>query len=56
MALISNEHQLQLVYQTFEKDPQLNIHKAARLYNILRTTLSNRINSRSIYIDTIANL
>jgi len=55
MALTSNEHQLQLAYQAFEKDPQLNIRKVIRLYNIPRTIFSNRINGRSTYIDIIAN-
>ena len=54
MASTSNKHQLQLACQTFEKNPQLNIRKAIRLYNILRTILSNRINNRSIHIDIIA--
>jgi len=56
MASTSNEHQLQLVYQTFEKDLQFNIRKAIQLYNILCTTLSGRINDRPTYIDIIANL
>jgi len=56
MTSTSNKCQLQLVLQTFEKNPQLNIRKAIRLYNILRTILSNRINNRSIHIDIIANL
>ncbi len=51
----SNEYQLQLVFQTFEKDFQLNIHKVARLYNIFHTILTHYINGRSIYADTIAN-
>ncbi len=55
MILISNENQLQLALQTFEKDPQLNINKIARLYNILRTILSTRIKGRSICADAIAN-
>ena len=55
MASTSNKHQLQLACQTFEKDLQLSICKAARLYNIPRTTLSNRINGRPTRIDTIAN-
>ncbi len=56
MASTSNESQLQLVLQTFEKDPQLSINKAIQLYNILHTILSTRIKGRSIYIDIIANL
>ncbi len=55
MVLPSNDSQLQLVFQTFEKDPQLNIYKFARFYNILRTILSTWINGRSIRVDTIAN-
>ncbi len=55
MASISNECQLQLALQTFEKDPQLNIRKAIQLYNILHSILSIRINSVSIYTITIAN-
>ena len=47
---------MQLVLQAFEKDPQLNINEATRLYNILRITLSVRIKSRSIYADVITNL
>jgi len=56
MTSTSNEYQLQLVLQTFEKDPQLNIRKAIRLYNILRIILSIRINGVSIYINIITNL
>ncbi len=56
MASTSNEHQLQLACQTFEKDPQLSIRKTVRLYNILRITLFDRINSRLIHIDIIVNL
>ena len=55
MASTSNEYQLQLVLQTFEKDPQLNIREAVRLYNILHSTLSIRINGVSAYTTTIAN-
>ncbi|SRR6266566_2830565 len=55
MISTSNKYQLQLALQTFEKDPQLSIRKVTRLYNILRTTLTHHINSRSIYTDIIAN-
>ncbi|SRR6266566_5598218 len=55
MMSTSNEYQLQLALQTFEKDFQLNIYKAIRLYNIFRTTLTHYINGRSTYIDIIAN-
>ncbi|SRR6266566_2722101 len=55
MVSPSNDNQLQFTLQTFEKDLQLNIRNFTRFYNILRTTLSIRINDRSIYIDTIAN-
>ncbi len=55
MASTFNESQLQLVLQAFERDPQLNINEAIRLYNIPRTTLSARIKGRSIHINTIIN-
>src|SRR6266566_7265055 len=55
MASTSNEYQLQLALQTFEKDPQLNVRKAVRLYNILHSTLSIRINSISTHAITITN-
>ncbi len=55
MMSTSNEYQVQLVLQTFEKDLQLNIRKAVQLYNIPRTTLTHRINGRSIRTDIIAN-
>ncbi len=55
MALTSNEHQLQLTLQAFERDPQLSIRNTTQLYNIPRTTLSDRINGRSTYTDTIIN-
>ncbi len=55
MASTSNEYQLQLTFQTFEKDPQLNVHKAVRLYNIFHSTLSIRINGVFIRAITIAN-
>ena len=56
MVSTSNESQLQLVLQTFERDPQLNIRKATRFYNILCIILSIRFNGVSIYTDTIPNL
>ncbi len=46
---------MQLTLQTFEKDPQLSIRKVVRLYNILHSTLSIRINDVSTYTITIAN-
>ena len=52
----SNEYQLQLTLQTFEKDLQLNIRKAVQLYNIPRITLTHYINGRSIYANIIINL
>ena len=56
MISTSNESQLQLVLQTFEKDLQLSINEVIRLYNILYTILSTRIKGRSIRIDVIINL
>jgi len=56
MISTSNEYQLQLVFQAFEKDPQLNINKTTRLYNILRAILSIRINGCSLCVDTMFNL
>ena len=47
---------MQLVFQAFEKDPQLNIRELIQFYNILRMTLSARINDRSTHIDTMLNL
>src|SRR6266566_2559795 len=55
MASISNECQLQLALQTFEKDPQLNIRKTTQLYNILHSTLSIRINNISTHTTIITN-
>ncbi len=55
MISTSNKSQLQLIFQVFEKDLQLSINEAVRLYNIPRTTLSVRIKGRFIYIDAIAN-
>ncbi len=55
MASTSNKNQLQLALQTFEKDPQLSINEAARLYNIPHITLSTQIKDRSIHVDTIVN-
>ena len=55
IASISNEYQLQLAFQTFEKDPQLNVRKATQLYNILHSTLSTQINNISTYTTTITN-
>ncbi len=55
MTSTSNECQLQLALQTFKRDLQFNIRKAVRLYNVLRITLSIRINDISIYINTIVN-
>ncbi len=55
MVSTSNECQLQLVLQTFEKDPQLSIRKATQLYNILYSTLSTRINNVFTHTTTIAN-
>jgi len=56
MVLTSNECQLQFAFQTFEKDPHLSIRKVIRLFNVPRTILIYRINSRSTYADTISNL
>ncbi len=56
MASISNEYQLQLILQTFEKDSQLSIYKVTRLYNIFYIILSIRINNVFIYINTMVNL
>ena len=56
MVSPSNDNQLQLALQAFERDPQLSIRELARFYNILRTILSTRINGRSICVATIANL
>src|SRR6266699_3574115 len=56
MASTFNEHQLQLAFQSFERNPQLDIYKTIQLYKILHSILSHRINSRSIYIDIIFNL
>src|SRR6266699_403814 len=56
IASTFNEHQLQLTLQTFERDPQLSIHKTIRFYKILHSTLFHRINGRSIYADIIPNL
>src|SRR6266566_8198026 len=49
MASTSNKNQLQLALQTFEKDHQLSINEAARLYNIPHITLSTQIKDRSIH-------
>ncbi|SRR6266566_416840 len=56
MTSTFNEHQLQLALQTLERDPQLGIREIVRLYKILHSILSYRINSRSIYTDIIFNL
>ncbi len=55
MASTSNKCQLQLAFQTFEKDLQLNIYKATQFYNILCITLSTRINGVSIRENIITN-
>ncbi len=55
MVSISNEYQLQLTFQTFEKDFQFNIYEAVRFYNILHSILSTQINSVFTYIITIVN-
>src|SRR6266699_1944151 len=55
MTSTFNKSQLQLILQTFEKDLQLSINEAIRLYNILRTILSIRIKGRSIYVNAITN-
>ena len=55
MASVSNKSQLQYVLQTFERDPQLNICKVVRFYNIPHTTLSVWINGRSTREDIITN-
>ena|SRR6266699_2801067 len=56
MTSTSNEYQLQLVFQTFEKDPQLNVRETTRLYNIPHSTLSTRINNISAHTTIITNL
>jgi len=50
-----NDNQLQLALQAFERDPQLNIRKFTRFYNILHTTLSTRINGHFTCADIITN-
>ncbi|SRR6266566_4226020 len=55
MISTSNEYQLQLVFQAFEKDPQLSVYKVIRLYNIFHSILSIRINNVSTYVIIIAN-
>src|SRR6266566_5024575 len=55
MASTSNECQLQLALQAFEKDPQLSVREAARLYNIPHSILSTRINGVSARATTMAN-
>ncbi len=56
MISTSNECQLQLVFQAFERDLQIGIRKATRLYNVFYSILSYRINGRSIHVDTMVNL
>src|SRR6266566_7150649 len=56
MVSTSNECQLQLAFQAFEKDLQLNICKAMRLYNVPRITLSIQINNVFIRVSIIVNL
>ncbi len=56
MVSISNECQLQFVFQAFEKDLQFNICKVVQFYNILHSILSIRINSIFIYTIIITNL
>ena len=51
-----NKCQLQLIFQTFERDLQLGIRKTARLYNVLHSILFHRINRHSTYIYIMANL
>src|SRR6266566_8421575 len=55
MTSTSNECQLQLAFQTFEKDPQFSVRKVVRLYNILHSTLSTRINGVSTRATIMAN-
>src|SRR6266699_3374262 len=55
MASTSNECQLQLAFQTFEKNLQLNVRKVIRLYNILHSILFIRINGISTYTTIITN-
>ncbi len=55
MASTSNKCQLQLTFQTFEKDLQLNVREAVRFYNILYSILSIRINGVSIRTTIIIN-
>ena len=37
-----SEHQLVLAVQALQKDPKLSVRKAAKIYNVPRTTLANR--------------
>src|SRR6266699_7186359 len=55
MVSTSNEYQLQLVFQTFEKDLQLSVRKVAQLYNIFHSILSTRINGISTRTIIIVN-
>ena len=50
MISTSNKHQLQLTFQTFEKDPQLNIRKAVTWMTNERSEQASGQLFRTVYL------
>ena len=46
MGTPSNESHIILALQALENDPRLSVRKAAKLYNVSRTTLTRRQNGK----------
>ena len=42
MAIPNNEASINLALQALQKDPELSVRRAAKIYNVPRTTLSDR--------------
>jgi hypothetical protein len=52
----SNERQIQLALQALQQDANLSVRRAAAIYNVSHTTLSNRRAGKPLRADTIPNL
>jgi len=55
MAILNNEASINLALQALQKDPELSVRRAAKIYNVLRTTLSDRRHGTQSRSDLVAN-
>ena len=55
MAIPNNEASINLALQALQKDPELSMRRAAKIYNVLRTTLSDRRHGTQSRSNLVAN-